>query len=220
MSTLSETERQELSLLLPWYANGTLDSKDSRKVEAALAQDDELAREFDLVLEDQAAVVELVSEEEVPISMAERFKAQLHAEQTKAQETQPPRASQEGVVDRLLALLFPARPRAYVFVTAMALVLVPVIALVSYNAGTQQTTQYQTASGPSAVATDATRVLVQFSSSAAWTDIDAYLKENSGQVVKGPTADGFYELEFQSQDGLIEKLSAERGVFEFVLPVN
>ena len=56
MSTLTEKERQELSLLLPWYANGTLDGEDSRRVEAALAEDEELAREFDLVLEDQAAM--------------------------------------------------------------------------------------------------------------------------------------------------------------------
>ena len=57
MSTLSEKERQDLSLLLPWYATGKLDSEDNRKVEAALTYDEALARELDLVLEDQAAVV-------------------------------------------------------------------------------------------------------------------------------------------------------------------
>ena len=91
MSTLSTRERQELSLLLPWYANGTLDAEDSRRIEAALAEDEELAREFDLVLEDQAAVVALTSEEEVPLSMAERFKAALHAEPARSDESAQPR---------------------------------------------------------------------------------------------------------------------------------
>jgi len=131
MSALSEKERQEVSLLLPWYANGTLDSEDSCKVEAALAQDEALAREFDLVLEDQAATIELVSEEEVPISIAERFNSEV-----------------------------------------------------------------------------------------AWADIDAFLSENRGQVVKGPTADGLYELEFEKAEGLAAKMEAKTGIFEFVLPAN
>ena len=47
MSTLSDKDIEELSLLLPWYANGTLDAEDSVRVEQALAEDDALAREFD-----------------------------------------------------------------------------------------------------------------------------------------------------------------------------
>ena len=220
MSTLSKKERQELSLLLPWYANGTLDSEDCRKIEAALAEDEELAREFDLLLEDQAAVVALTSEEEVPISMAERFKAALHAEQTKPETSARPRDTGESAIARVLSVLFPARPRAYAFVTAIVVALVPVVAVVSYMAGSQQTTQYQTASGEEEIAGDRTRVLVKFNSDVAWATIDAFLKENRGQVVKGPTADGLYELEFQKAEGLVERMGGEFGVFEFALPVN
>ena len=72
MSTLSDKDRDELSLLLPWYANGTLDAEDSVRVEQALAEDDALAREFDLILEDQAAMIDVVSEEEVPSRSEER----------------------------------------------------------------------------------------------------------------------------------------------------
>ena len=53
MSTLSDKEREEFSMLLPWYANGTLDDADHDRVEKALREDDELAKEFDLILEDQ-----------------------------------------------------------------------------------------------------------------------------------------------------------------------
>ncbi|SLN30178.1 hypothetical protein TRL7639_01237 [Falsiruegeria litorea R37] len=220
MSTLSEIERQELSLLLPWYANGTLDSEDSRKVEKALAEDDELAREFDLVLEDQAAVIDLVSEEVVPISMPERFKAALHAEQTKPEPSAQMRKTGESTLTRLLSVLFPAKPRAYAFAAAMMALLVPAVGVVSYMAGSQQTNQYQTATGEQQVISDAARVLVKFNSDAAWADIDMFLKDNQGQVAKGPTADGFYELAFPKNDGLMEKLGAMVDVIEFVLPVN
>ncbi|WP_164658162.1 hypothetical protein [Tropicibacter sp. Alg240-R139] len=220
MSTLSETERQELSLLLPWYANGTLDNEDSQKVEAALALDEELAREFDLVLEDQAAVVELLSEEEVPVSMAERFKAALHAEQTEPETSVEPQAVGEGAIARLLSVLFPAKPRAYAFVMAMFVVLVPAVGIISYVVGSQQPNQYQTATGGEAVASDKARMLVKFKSDVSWADIDAFLKENSGQVIKGPTADGLYELEFQSVEDLAERTGAKADVFEFALPVN
>lgn len=220
MSTLSKTERQELSLLLPWYANGTLDADDSRKVEAALAQDDELAREFDLVLEDQAAVIDVVSQEEVPISMPERFKAALNAEVSKPDITEPAQPARESMITRLLSALFPEGPRAYAYAAVLVVIVMPAVATLSYMAGSQQSTQYQTATGGTETTSDGPRVLVQFKTGLVWSDIDAFLKANGGQVVKGPTADGFYELEFKNGDNNVENLGIETGVFEFVLPVN
>lgn len=220
MSALSKEERHELSLLLPWYANGTLDNEDRRKVEAALAQDEALAREFDLVLEDQAAVIGLVSEEAVPISMAERFKAALNAGQKEPATSARPRYAGESVISRMVSSLFPARPRAYAFATALIVLLVPAVAIVSYMAGSQRTGQYQTASGDEETASQKARMLVKFNADAAWTDIDAFLKENRGQVVKGPTADGLYELEFDKVEKLVEILGAEIDVLEFALPAN
>lgn len=220
MSTLSEKERQELSQLLPWYANGTLGSEDSRKVEAALARDEALAREFDLVLEDQAAVVELVSEEEVPISMAERFKAALNAEADEPAASASPREKGESLMSRLASVLFSDRPKGYAFAAAAIVLLVPAIAIYSVVIGNQQPGQYQTASGEEGTTVEKTRMLVKFSSGAAWTDIDAFLRENRGQVTKGPTADGLYELEFDAAEQLAAEMSAETGIFEFVLPAN
>ena len=220
MSTLSDKEREELSLLLPWYANGTLDSEDSQKVEAALAQDEALAREFDLVLEDQAAVVELVSEEEVPVSMAERFKAALNAEQEEPAARTAPAQTGESMISRIVALLFPERQRAYAYVAAALVVLVPAVAIFSGAIGTQQTTQYQTASGEEEAASAGVRMLVTFNANAGWSDIDAFLKENRIQIVKGPNADGFYELEFEKDDALVDAINAQSDIFEFALPVN
>ncbi|QIE45544.1 hypothetical protein G5B38_08430 [Pseudohalocynthiibacter aestuariivivens] len=220
MSTLSEREKQEVSLLLPWYANGTLNSEDSRKVEAALAQDDALAREFDLVLEDQMAVVELVSEEEVPVSMAERFKAALNAEQDEPATSARPREAGESLINRIISVLFPARPRAYAVVAAVFILFAPAVVIYSIVVGNHQTGQYQTASGEEETILGKTRTLVKFNSDAVWTDIDAFLSENRGQIVKGPTPDGLYELAFEKADKLAEKMATETGIFEFVLPAN
>lgn len=220
MSALSEKERQEVSLLLPWYANGTLDSEDSRKVEAALAQDEALAREFDLVLEDQAAVIELVSEEEVPISIAERFKAALNAEHNELVTSVEQRETNESVISRIFSVLFPDRPRAYAVVAALLVLLVPTVVIFSVVNGNQQTGQYQTASGDEETGVAKTRMLVKFNSEVAWADIDSFLSENRGQVVKGPTADGLYELEFEKAEGLAAMMEAKTGIFEFALPAN
>lgn len=220
MSTLSEKERKEMSLLLPWYANGTLEDEDSRKVEAALARDDALAREFDLVLEDQAAAIELVSEEEVPLSIAERFKAALNAETDEPIAQSAPREAQESVFSRIFSALFAERSRVYAYVAAAIILLVPALAMISAMNTNQQTGQYQTATGEEESGTAKTQVLVKVNAAVTWAQIDTFLKENRGQVVKGPSADGLYELEFEKDEALAEKIGAETGLFEFVLPEN
>ena len=40
-----EQEPSDIELLLPWHAAGTLNARDARKVEEALARDPELARQ-------------------------------------------------------------------------------------------------------------------------------------------------------------------------------
>ena len=219
MSTLSDKDRAELSLLLPWYANGTLDTEDSVRVEQALAEDDALAREFDLILEDQAAIVDLVSEEDVPSSISERFKAALEAE-IDAPPVRQNETTRHGVVSRMMSLLFPAQPRAYAAVAAMIAILLPVVALVSFEAGNQNTAQYQTASGEDPVVSDGVRTLVKFNAEVNWTQVDAFLKENAGQIVKGPTPDGFYELEFAAGTDAAEEMERLPEIFEFALPAN
>ena len=219
MSTLSDKDREELSLLLPWYANGTLDADDIARVEQALAEDDALAREFDLILEDQAAIVDLVSEEDVPSSISERFKAALEAE-IDAPPVRQNETTGHGVVSRMMSLLFPAQPRAYAAVAAMIAILLPVVALVSFEAGNQNTAQYQTASGEDPVVSDGVRMLVKFNAEVSWTQVDAFLKENAGQIVKGPTPDGFYELEFAAGTDAAEEMERLPEIFEFALPAN
>ena len=49
MNTASGREPSEIELLLPWYAAGTLDPRETQQVETALANDPELARRYEWV---------------------------------------------------------------------------------------------------------------------------------------------------------------------------
>ena len=64
MMAMSKTmpERSEpgdIEALLPWYAAGTLDARDTRRVAEALDRDPELARQYAVILEEYAATIEL-----------------------------------------------------------------------------------------------------------------------------------------------------------------
>jgi hypothetical protein len=54
-----EQEPSEIELLLPWHATGTLNARDARRVEEALARDPELARQYAVIREEYAATVHL-----------------------------------------------------------------------------------------------------------------------------------------------------------------
>src|SRR5580704_6855935 len=60
MNTINkEPERQDLEMLLPWHATGTLSRRDSDRIERALAADGELARQYALVREELAETIHL-----------------------------------------------------------------------------------------------------------------------------------------------------------------
>jgi hypothetical protein len=54
-----EQEPSEVELLLPWHATGTLNARDARRVEEALARDTELAKQYAVIREEYAATVHL-----------------------------------------------------------------------------------------------------------------------------------------------------------------
>lgn len=54
-----QREPGDIEALLPWYAAGTLSARDARRVAEALDRDPELARQYDVILEEYAATIEL-----------------------------------------------------------------------------------------------------------------------------------------------------------------
>ena len=54
-----EQEPSEIEMLLPWHAAGTLNLRDTRRVEEALARDPELARQYAAIREEYAETIDL-----------------------------------------------------------------------------------------------------------------------------------------------------------------
>ena len=52
-----EQEPSEMEMLLPWHAAGTLNARDARRVEEALARDPELARQYAVIREEYAETI-------------------------------------------------------------------------------------------------------------------------------------------------------------------
>src|ERR1700716_2187825 len=52
-------EPSEIEMLLPWHAAGTLNARDARRVEEALAHDPELAKQFAVIREEYGETIHL-----------------------------------------------------------------------------------------------------------------------------------------------------------------
>src|SRR3982751_2061102 len=59
MSKKMLDEPSEIEMLLPWHAAGTLNARDARRVEEALARDPDLARQFAVIREEYAETIHL-----------------------------------------------------------------------------------------------------------------------------------------------------------------
>src|SRR5262249_44708638 len=59
MSKKMLDEPGEIEMLLPWHAAGTLNARDARRVDEALARDPELARQYAVIREEYAETIHL-----------------------------------------------------------------------------------------------------------------------------------------------------------------
>src|SRR3982075_4529481 len=54
-----EQDPSDVEMLLPWHASGTLNARDVRRVDEALARDPELARQYAAIQEEYAETIDL-----------------------------------------------------------------------------------------------------------------------------------------------------------------
>src|ERR1700682_2805867 len=54
-----DQEPSEIEMLLPWHAAGTLNPRDARRVDEALASDPELAKQYAVIREEYAETIGL-----------------------------------------------------------------------------------------------------------------------------------------------------------------
>src|SRR5262249_7242697 len=158
----NEDERQELEMLLPWHAAGTLRPADAARVDAALAADRELAEHFALVRAEMAETIAVNEALGQPSARAfERLLANIDAAS--------PRSSNARAGGFLARLVAAWSPQALAWSAALAALLIVlqagVIATVLLG---QRGARFETASAPpptSAVA--GAHILVRFAPDAS-----------------------------------------------------
>jgi len=202
-----------IEALLPWHAAGTLNARDARRVDEALARDPELAKQYAAIREEYAETILLNESLGAPSSRAmQKLFAAIDAEPVRK-----PHASLDisARIARFLASLSPRTLAAVAAVAALALLLQAGVigAVLMKQPGTFQTASLtsnergiQAERGPSA--------LVRFAPDARVADITALLDTYHASIVDG-AKNGMFRLQFSAmspQDvaGLMTRLQHEK----------
>src|SRR5262249_9255533 len=169
-------KREDIEVLLPWHAAGTLSRRDAERVEQALASDAELARRFELVREEMAETIHLNESLGAPSARAaQRLFAAIDAEGASAK-----RRTGFDFSGWLAGLIEQVSPRALAWSAAAAgLAIVLQAGLLAGLVIKEKGATYQTASYGEATATaPGSFALVRFNPAASIADITRFFDSN------------------------------------------
>jgi anti-sigma-K factor RskA len=215
---------EDIELLLPWHAAGTLSRRDAARVEQALANDNELAARFELVREELGEAIRLNENLGAPSARSmEALFAKIDAEPKR----EPKSTFQLGAWLTELFASFSPRTLAYGAAgAAFAIVLqAGILAGVFVKQGTGE-------SGPLVISTkhvdeDGSFVRIRFNPQASVADITSLLSSNKAVIVASPdSTDGFFTIRVAetklSGDQLraVMKTLAENPAVSFVAQKN
>jgi hypothetical protein len=193
-----EQEPGEMEMLLPWHAAGTLNARDARRVDEALARDPELARQYAVIREEYAQTIHINESLGAPsIRAMQKLFAAIEAE-----PAGKPAASL-GFSARAFGFFASLSPRALAWsatLGALALLLqagvigaVLVNSQPAFQTASSVTDQSMTrALGPEA---PPPRALVRFAPDARVKDITALLDTYHAFIIDGAKG-GLFRLQF------------------------
>lgn len=194
-----EQEPSEIEMLLPFHAAGTLNARDARRVEEALARDPDLARQYAVIREEYAETIALNESLGAPsVRAMQKLFAAIDADPTR--EAQPS-VSLSARISGFFASLSPRTLAWSASLGAVALVLqAGVIGAVLLKS---QTATYQTASlsmnepitRELGAAQTPPRALVRFAPDAKVSDITALLDSYQASIIDGAKG-GMFRLQF------------------------
>ncbi|XUM21947.1 zf-HC2 domain-containing protein [Bradyrhizobium oligotrophicum S58] len=142
LSKMLEQEPGEIELLLPWYAAGTLSPRDMRRVEEALANDADLARQYAEIQKEYAETIALNESLGAP-SMRAMQKLFAAIEADPVQKPAAPR----GFSARLMDFFDSLSPRTLAWTVSLgALLVLAQAGVIGTVLMRSQTATYQTAS--------------------------------------------------------------------------
>jgi hypothetical protein len=193
-----EQEPSEMEMLLPWYAAGTLNARDARRVEDALARDPEIARQYAVIREEYAETIHLNESLGAPSvrAMQKLFVA------IDAEPVRKPSASR-NLASRVSRFFASLSPRTLAWSASLgALVLLLQAGVIGAVLLKNQPASYQTASlsmnepvtralGPASPP----RALVRFAPDARVADIAALLDNYHASIIDGAKG-GLFRLQF------------------------
>ena len=214
-------EPGEIEMLLPWHAAGTLNARDARRVEEALARDPELAKQYAVIREEYAETIHLNESLGAPsVRAMQKLFAAIDGEPVR----KPPVTSRISVgIAQFFASLSPRTLAWSAGAAAFALLLqAGVIGAVLMQGQTYQTASLSVNERPAAAMTrdlaaggTPPRALVRFAPDARMADINTLLDNYQATVVGG--ANGLFRLQFGSKPmsrdevaGLMSRLRGEK----------
>jgi hypothetical protein len=205
MNAVKQDEPEDIELLLPWHAAGTLSRRDAARVEQALANDNELAARYELVREELGEAIRLNESLGAPSARAmEKLFAKIDAEPARE------RKASFSIGAWLTGFVAGFSPRTLAYsgiAAALAIVLQTAVitgVFVRGGAGPQLASHEQGVSQG-----EGAYVMVRFNPQASAADITAFLRDNKASVVGGPAAGtGLFRLRVAEAPLSQDELSA------------
>jgi anti-sigma-K factor RskA len=221
MNTQNNEIREDIELLLPWHAAGTLSRRDAERVERALANDNELAARYEEVREELGAAINLNESLGAPSARAMKdLFAKIDAEPVRQ-----PKAS-INVTAWFAGIIQSFRPRTLAFAAGAAAIALMLQAGIITNMLVQTGGNFTVASiDRQAVEDTGAYVLIRFNPQANVTDISKFLADNNATIAGGPAAgSGLFRLKVadkqvtQAELGTIVKRMQGNPVVGFTVP--
>ncbi|MDP2294857.1 MAG: hypothetical protein Q8M24_05280 [Pseudolabrys sp.] len=191
MNATKTEMRDDIEALLPWYAAGTLDGGERRRVEDAMAKDPELARRYALVRDELGETIVLNETLGAPSPRAmEKLFGKIDAEPAR----KPARSLSLGA--RMTSFMAGLAPRTLAYAggaAALAILLqagfIASVAIKEKSAG-----GYVTASTSSKDPGVGAFTLIRFAPQATQDDVTKFLEANKFAITAGPLPGGFYRV--------------------------
>jgi hypothetical protein len=215
-----EPEHHEIEALLPWHAAGTLNRRDTDRVEQALAGDRELARRYDLVREELAETIHLNETLGAPSARAmEKLFAAIDAEEARA----PRRRRSFDLGGRISEFLASFSPRTLAWSAAVAAVAILLQAAVITSVVVKDAPgSFTVANSPY----EGSFAVVRFAPQATFAEISNFLGAYKATVVEGPVKAGnMYRIKLSDTalkddevGKIVRQMQAESKIVGFVAP--
>ena len=196
-----DQEPSEIEMLLPWHAAGTLNARDARRVEEALASDPDLARQYAVIREEYAETIHLNESLGAPSARAmQKLFAAIDGEPVRKPSVS---VNISARVSEFFARLSPRTLAWSASLGAIALLLQAGVigaVLVKNQGGSFQTASLDVSERNAPITRDLggaapPRMLVRFTPDARVADITALLDSYQASIVDGAKG-GMFRLQF------------------------